>query len=172
MRCVRWWLRRWRPDLVPHGAALGASGPSPGRTTRRQLSLCDQALAVGTVLVGAGRYPPPPPFFPLLLRQPATAKLSTRTSRTAMTTNKMRLMAYLLVPVSFSVPENQPHRKRFPASASSRSPMNSVRPGSVSQRSSTGMAVTNGRPRFGGTAGRRPFDSRSWDNAGGDSDGG
>jgi hypothetical protein len=26
----------------------------------------------------------------------------------------MRLMAYLLVPVSFSVPENQPHRKRFP----------------------------------------------------------
>src|SRR5215217_4187625 len=37
MRCVRWWLRRWRPDLVPHGAALGASGPSPGRTTRRQL---------------------------------------------------------------------------------------------------------------------------------------
>src|SRR5215211_918684 len=32
-----WWLRRWRPDLVPHGAALGASGPSPGRTTRRQL---------------------------------------------------------------------------------------------------------------------------------------
>src|SRR5829696_8923973 len=37
MRCVRWWLRRWRPDLVPHGAALGASGPSPGRTTHRQL---------------------------------------------------------------------------------------------------------------------------------------
>src|SRR5215210_8217440 len=77
------------------------------------LSLRDQALAVCTVLVGAGRYPPPP-FFPLLLRQPATAKLSTRTSRTVMTTNKMRLMAYLLVPVSFSVPENQPHRKRFP----------------------------------------------------------
>jgi hypothetical protein len=26
-------------------------------------------------------------------------------------------------------------------------------------------AVTNGRPRFGGTAGRGPFGSRSWDNA-------
>jgi hypothetical protein len=26
-------------------------------------------------------------------------------------------------------------------------------------------AVTNGRPRFGGTAGRGPFGSSSWDNA-------
>src|SRR5829696_2094444 len=81
------------------------------------LSLRDQALTVGTVLVGAGRYPPPPPLFPLLLRQPATAKLSTRTSRTAVTTNRMRLMAHLLVPISISVPENQEHPKLFPASA-------------------------------------------------------
>jgi hypothetical protein len=28
-------------------------------------------------------------------------------------------------------------------------------------------AVTNGRPRFGGTAGHGPFGSRSWDNADG-----
>src|SRR5215211_1120675 len=60
-----------------------------------------QATAVaGTVLVGAGRYPPPPPLFPLLLRQPATATLSTRTSRTAVTISRIRLMAHLLVPVS------------------------------------------------------------------------
>ena len=57
MRCARWWLRRWRPDLVPHGAALGASAPSPGRTTRRQLSLRDQALAVCTVLVRGRQVP-------------------------------------------------------------------------------------------------------------------
>src|SRR5215216_4916984 len=63
------------------------------------LSLRDQALAVGTVLVGAGRYPPPPPLFPLLLRQPATAKLSTRTSRTAVTMYRSRRIAHLLVPV-------------------------------------------------------------------------
>jgi hypothetical protein len=61
------------------------------------LSFRDQALAVGTVLVGAGRYPPPP-LFPLLLRQPVMAKLSTRTSRTAVTINRMRLKAHLLVP--------------------------------------------------------------------------
>src|SRR5829696_1171363 len=78
------------------------------------LSLRDQALAVCTVLVGAGRYPPPPPLFPLLLRQPATAKLSTRTSRTAVTTNRMRLMAHLLVPISISVPENQEHPNYSP----------------------------------------------------------
>src|SRR5215211_150254 len=60
-----------------------------------------QATAVaGTVLVGAGRYPPPPPLFPLLLRQPATATLSTRMSRTAVTISRIRLMAHLLVPVS------------------------------------------------------------------------
>src|SRR5829696_9374820 len=63
------------------------------------LSLRDQALAVCTVLVGAGRYPPPPPLSPLLLRQPATAKLSTRTSRTAVTMYRIRRMAHLLVPV-------------------------------------------------------------------------
>src|SRR5215217_7853656 len=76
------------------------------------LSLRDQALAVCTVLVGAGRYPPP--LFPLLLRQPATAKLSTRTSRTAVTTNRMRLIAHLLVPISISVPENQEHPNYSP----------------------------------------------------------
>src|SRR5215218_6509090 len=73
-----------------------------------------QATAVaGTVLVGAGRYPPPP-LFPLLLRQPATAKLSTKTSRTAVATNRMRLMAHLLVPISISVPENQEHPNYSP----------------------------------------------------------
>src|SRR5215211_2389799 len=59
-----------------------------------------QATAVaGTLLVGAGRYPPPP-LFPLLLRQPATATLSTRMSRTAVTISRIRLMAHLLVLVS------------------------------------------------------------------------
>src|ERR671923_602918 len=67
-----------------------------------------QATAVaGTeVLVGAGRYPPPPPFFPLLLRQPARAKLSTKTSRTAVTISRIRLMAHLLVAAfPWSLPE-------------------------------------------------------------------
>jgi hypothetical protein len=46
----------------------------------------DQATAAGTeLLVDAGRYPPPPSL-PLLLRQPAKATLSTRTSRTAVMT--------------------------------------------------------------------------------------
>jgi hypothetical protein len=99
---------------VPHGAALGASGPSPGRTTRRQLVVARSGAGSLHGPRWAGRYPPPPPLFPLLLRQPATAKLSTRTSRTAVTTNRMRLMAHLLVPISISVPENQEHPNYSP----------------------------------------------------------
>src|SRR5215218_11195061 len=128
MRCVRWWLRRWRPDLVPHGAALGASVLRQAGRLAGSLSLRDQALAVCTVLVGAGRYPPP--LFPLLLRQPATAKLSTKTSRTAVTTNRMRLMAHLLVPLSISVPENQEHPNYSPHPPSAAS---SCLPGAMAQ---------------------------------------
>src|SRR5829696_4302530 len=75
----------------------------------------DQATAVaGTVLVvGAGRYPPPP-FFPLLLRQPATATLSTRTSRTAVTISRICLMAHLLVLVSPPLQPRHPHRNLGP----------------------------------------------------------
>src|SRR5215216_7709281 len=78
-----------------------------------------QATAVaGTVLVGAGRYPPPP-LFPLLLRQPATATLSTRTSRTAVTISRIRLMAHLLVLVlSSAIPEKPGAPQRFLAAVS------------------------------------------------------
>src|SRR5215210_733564 len=78
------------------------------------LSLRDQALAVCTVLVGAGRYPPPPPLFPLLLRQPATATLSTRTSRTAVTISRICLMAHLLVLVSPPLQPRHPQRNLGP----------------------------------------------------------
>src|SRR5215213_996139 len=101
--------------LVPHSVPLGLSGPSPGRTSAGWcFSRSGDGGSWHGARVGAGRYPPPPPFFPLLLRQPATATLSTRTSRTAVTISRIRLMAHLLVLVSPPLQPRHPQRNLGP----------------------------------------------------------
>jgi hypothetical protein len=105
--------------LVVLGRERPREWPAFGPQTRSAAcSPADQATAVGTVLLGAGRYPPPPSLSPLLLGQPAKAKLSTRTSRTAVTTSRVRLMANLLVAVFSCVFSEKPDAppKRFPVS--------------------------------------------------------
>src|SRR5215218_8880718 len=94
----RAWSRSRSWCAAGRRATVGMRRSSPAEQDHSNSATTRQADTQDP-LVGAGRYPPPP-LFPLLLRQPATATLSTRMSRTAVTISRIRLMAHLLVLVS------------------------------------------------------------------------
>src|SRR5215213_8236594 len=109
-----WWLRRWRPDLVPHGAALGASGPSPGRTTRRQLVVARSGAGSLHGPRWGRQVPAAAALVPAALAAAGHGEAEHQDEQDRGDDEQEAPHGPPLFPISISVPENQEHPNYSP----------------------------------------------------------